>query len=357
MRKIRVLVVDDSLVIRKLLAEAIAQSPDLELCGSAHHGQAALERLAQAEPHVVTLDLEMPVLDGLSTLRELRVKHPRLPVVMFSSHTEHGALATLDALAAGASDFVPKPRASGPLEALAFVEHEVLPKLRALGGRGLEPQAPAMAPPAPRPAAAPAPARALPTGARAVVMAVSTGGPNALAAVLPALPPRMPAPVLVVQHMPALFTRILAERLAGLGPNPVVEATEGLPVEAGAVYLAPGGRHLTVLPGAPPRLHLDDGPPENSCRPAADPLFRSAAEVWGKDLLAVVLTGMGRDGCAGAARVRERGGAVVVQDQRSSVVWGMPGAVVEAGLAEQELALDEVAGEIGRRMAAGGRRP
>jgi two-component system chemotaxis response regulator CheB len=160
--------------------------------------------------------------------------------------------------------------------------------------------------------------------------------------------------------MPPLFTRILADRLAALGPNPVVEAVDGMLAEPGRVYLAPGGRHLTVqraIPGTPPRLRLDDGPPENSCRPSADPLFRAAADVWGKGLLAVVLTGMGRDGCAGAARVRERGGAVVAQDRQSAVVWGMPGAVVEAGLAELELPLAEVAGEIGRRVAAGGGRP
>lgn len=356
MKRIRVLVVDDSASIRRLLADAIAASPDLELCGSAHNGQVALERLAQTEPHVVTLDLEMPVMDGLSALRELRVKYPRLPVVMFSSHTERGALATLDALAAGASDFVAKPKVGGPGQAFAFVEREVLPRIRALGGRGPEEQAAAAARPTPVPAPAPwtrAAPRALPAAADAVVLAVSTGGPQALASLLPALPPRIPAPVLVVQHMPPLFTRILAERLASLGPNPVVEAAEGMPVEPGRVYLAPGGHHhMTVTPGTPPRIHLDDGPPENSCRPAADPLFRSAAEVWGRGLLAVVLTGMGRDGCAGAARVRERGGAVVVQDRSTSVVWGMPGAVVEAGLAELELPLEGLAGEIGRRAAA-----
>lgn len=362
MRRIRVLVVDDSASIRKLLADAIAATSDLEVCGSAHHGRAALDRLDLVEPDVVTLDLEMPVLDGLSTLRELRVRRPRLPVVMFSSHTERGALATLDALAAGATDFVAKPRLSGPGEALAFVQREVLPKLRTLGGGRAREDRPAPPPPlagAQRPAA-PRTGASAGAPAEAVVLAVSTGGPQALAAVLPGLPARLAAPVLVVQHMPPLFTRILADRLAALGPNPVAEATDGMPVEPGHVYLAPGGRHLTVEPaafGAPPRLRLDDGPPENSCRPSADPLFRAAAEIWGKGLLAVVLTGMGRDGCAGAARVKERGGAVLAQDEATSVVWGMPGAVIGAGLAEHALPLAEVAGEIGRRVAARGGRP
>jgi two-component system chemotaxis response regulator CheB len=184
-----------------------------------------------------------------------------------------------------------------------------------------------------------------------VVVAVSTGGPQALANFLPGLPPGLPVPVLVVQHMPPLFTRILAERLSSLGPNPVVEGVDGAPVCPGRVVIAPGGAlHMVVTPGAPPLLKLVSTPPENSCRPAADPLFRSAAEVWGRGLLAVVLTGMGRDGCAGAALVRERGGGVLVQDRETSVVWGMPGAVVEAGLADAELPLPELAAEVGRRI-------
>ncbi len=374
MKRLRVLVVDDSAGIRKVLSDAISHAPDLELCGTAPNGQVALERLDAAAPDVITLDIEMPVLDGISTLRALRVLRPRLPVLMFSSHTVRGALATLDALAAGASDFVAKPVVSGPAEAAAFVEHEVLPRLRALGGRAAElhgassaparPAAPAAAGghagPAPRPAGAPHHGSSLPP-LQAVVVAVSTGGPQALAAFLPALPRDLPVPVLVVQHMPPLFTRILAERLSGLGPNPVVEGATGLTAIPGRVVLAPGGAfHMVVKPGpagTPPLLELDGGPPENSCRPAADPLFRSAAEVWGKGLLGVVLTGMGRDGCVGAARIRERGGAVLAQDRQSSVVWGMPGAVVEAGLADAELTLAQLAAEISRRTASLAARP
>jgi two-component system, chemotaxis family, protein-glutamate methylesterase/glutaminase len=357
-KRLRVLVVDDSASIRKVLSDAISHAPDLELCGTAPNGQVALERLKTAAPDVITLDIEMPVMDGISTLRALRVLRPRLPVLMFSSHTVRGALATLDALAAGASDFVAKPAVSGPAEATAFVDLEVLPRLRALGGRAAEPLPAAQARPAGAPASAAAPLRSLDRAGRpplqAVVVAVSTGGPQALASFLPALPRSLPVPVLVVQHMPPLFTRILAERLSGLGPNPVVEGTDGLTAAPGRVVLAPGGtHHMVVRPGAlgsPPLLRLDDGPPENSCRPAADPLFRSAAEIWGKGLLGVVLTGMGRDGCIGAARILERGGTVLAQDRTSSVVWGMPGAVVEAGMAEAELTIAELAAVIGRRM-------
>jgi len=361
-------VVDDSTAIRKVLSEAIGRAPDLELCGTAPNGQVALERLEAAAPDVVTLDIEMPVLDGISTLRTLKGLRPRLPVLMFSSHTVRGALATLDALAAGASDFVAKPVVAGPSEALAFVEKEVLPRLRALGGRDAGPTPPdarpadaAGGPASAPPRSPPAPPRLVGRTARAplqaLVVAVSTGGPQALASFLPALPRGLPVPILVVQHMPPLFTRILAERLSSLGPNPVVEGIDGLDAAPGRVVLAPGGaQHMVVghgVKGAPPRLKLDAGPPENSCRPAADPLFRTAAEVWGAGLVAVVLTGMGRDGCLGAARVRELGGTVLVQDRESAVVWGMPGAVVSAGLAEAELPIDALAAEVARRAGQG----
>ena len=347
MRRIRVLVVDDSAALRRLVTDAVQATPDLELAGTAQNGQIALDRVEAVCPDVVTLDVEMPVLDGLSTLRVLKARWPRLPVLMFSSRTERGALASLDALAAGASDFVAKPSVSGLEEARAFVEREVLPRLRALGGRNVSSPEPGPAPPAP--------SRSPPAGwVSAVVVGVSTGGPQALVTLLPALPRGLPVPVLVVQHMPPLFTRILAERLDDLGPNPVVEASDGLAAAPGRVYVAPGGHHLLVAGGrAGPVLRVGDGPPENSCRPAVDPLFRSAAEVWGPGLLAVVLTGMGRDGCDGAAHVCERGGAVIAQDRASSVVWGMPGAVVDAGLADCELPLAEIAGEIAARVARG----
>ena len=348
MRKIRILVVDDSATIRRIVAEAIVASPDLELAGTAANGQLALDRIQDARPDVLTLDVEMPVLDGISTLKELRRRAPRLPVLMLSSHTEKGALATLDALAAGASDFVAKPRAASLDEARAFVDLDVLPRLRALGGRATE--------------AAPAPFRSAPApalrrgGARveAVVVGVSTGGPQALEQVLPRLPRDLPVPVLVVQHMPVMFTELLAKRLATLCAVGVEEASDKAPVRPGTVYIARGGRHLAVE-GLDARrtLRLDDGPPENACKPAADVLFRSAAASYGAGVLAVVLTGMGRDGCAGSEAVRSAGGSVVIQDQETSVVWGMPGAVAAAGLAEATLPIGGVAAEIAARVERG----
>jgi two-component system chemotaxis response regulator CheB len=351
-KRLRVLVVDDSAVIRKLVSDAIAGSPDLELSASAPNGKVALERLAASLPDLVTLDVEMPVMGGIETLKALKKLHPKLPVLMFSSHTERGALATLDALGAGASDFVAKPQASGPEEARAFVEREVLPRLRALGQRLSEAKTEAPSPP-PRPAAPPPQQR---HKVEVVVIGVSTGGPQALERVLPKLPRNLAVPVLVVQHMPTLFTRLLAERLALLGPLPVREAKGGEPLGPGSVLIAPGGHHLLVgRHEALPMARLGEGPPENSCRPAADVLFRSAVEVYGPGVLAVVLTGMGRDGTAGCEAVRGRGGAVLAQDRESSTVWGMPGAVVAAGLADQVVPLDEVATEIAVRVSRGQR--
>ena len=348
MRKIRVLVVDDSATIRRIVVDAIAASEDLELAGTAANGQLALDRLRRdPSPDVVTLDVEMPVLDGISTLKALRVGAPRLPVLMLSSHTEKGALATLDALAAGASDFVAKPRASSVQEARAFVDLEVLPRLRALGARAVE------APAAPRPG--PAPARPRHSGrVEAVVIGVSTGGPQALEQVIPRLPRQLAVPVLVVQHMPSMFTQLLARRLAAICALGVEEAADGSPVRPGVVYVARGGQHLVVAERGGQRvLRFDDGPPENSCKPAADVLFRSAAAAWGSGVLAVVLTGMGRDGCTGCEAIRAAGGTVVAQDQETSVVWGMPGAVVSAGLADGVFPLAAIAAEITARVERG----
>ena len=346
MNRIRVLVVDDSAVVRKFVAEAVTASPDLVLAGVAADGRAALERLEATAPDVVTLDVEMPVLDGIGTLRELRRSRPRLPVLMLSSHTERGALATLDALAAGASDFVAKPATGGPDATRAFLQQEVVPRLRALARRA--------SPAAPRPSPPPVARRTAASAIRLVVIGVSTGGPQALERVLPKLPRHLSVPVAIVQHMPPMFTRLLAERLSTLGPLPVREAVRGAPLRPGEVWIAPGGRHLTLAEGTDaPLLELDDGPPENSCRPAADVLFRAAAEHYGAGVLAVVLTGMGRDGLAGCERIRSAGGSVLAQDEATSVVWGMPGVVVGAGLADAVVPIADVGREIATRVERG----
>ena len=350
-RPIRVLVCDDSVTIRGILATVLDAEPDVEICGTAVNGKACLESLARDLPDLVLLDVEMPVMDGLEALRAIRRLHPKLPVLMFSSLTERGAKATVDALLAGANDYVAKPAGLDPAEVKERIRTDVVGRIRAL-------VTPAAATPAAAATAARTP-RPVPglrrEPVRGVVIAVSTGGPTALADVLASCAATASAPILIAQHMPAFFTAQLAASLTRLCGVAVVEATEGMPLLPGTVVLAPGGRHLEVAgDAASPRARLTDAPPENSCRPAADVLFRSAARVWGGGALGVVLTGMGRDGLAGSRALVEAGGAVLAQDEFTSVVWGMPGEVVRAGLADSVLPVGQIGTEIALRMTRRG---
>ncbi len=351
---IDVLVVDDAVVVRKLVGDVLAEDPELRVVATAADGNIALQKLRQVKPDVVTLDFEMPGLDGLATLKAIRATHPKLPVIMFSTVTARGAVQTLDALAHGASDYVTKPANVGSvLEAQARIREQLIPKIKALCGRPAAALVPARVPYLKAAPARPMVVRGPAASPDAVVIGVSTGGPNALAALLPRLPKQLPVPVLVVQHMPPMFTKMLAERLDHQCQLRVVEATAGMTVQPGTIYLAPGDFHLTVARrGKDVVTVLGQEPHENSCRPAVDPLFRSAADVWGERLLGVVLTGMGQDGLRGSEDVVRLRGRVLVQDQATSVVWGMPGFVAAAGLAEAVLPLDEIAAEIDRRTAA-----
>lgn len=343
-RRIRVVVVDDSALVRRLITTALRSAPDIEVVAVAEDGLAAIEVVDRERPDVVTLDIEMPRLDGLGALTVIRERHPRLPVIMFSTLTERGATATLDALSRGASDYVTKPSNTGQIsDGIAAVREQLVPRIRALAGvRKLVPTSTAIRRTAPAPT----------TQVRAVVIGCSTGGPDALARLLPTLPANLGVPVLIVQHMPPVFTSLLAQRLDKLSPLTVREAADGDPVEAGSVLLAPGDFHLRVtgLPGAA-RAALDQGPQENFCRPAVDVLFRSAAEVYGAGTLAVVLTGMGQDGMLGGRAIVGKGGRILVQDADSSVVWGMPGAVANADLASGVLPLDELGAAIVAQVA------
>jgi len=355
-RPLKVLICDDSATIRQILSTTLASDPSVRIAGAAVDGQACLDMLASGElPDVVLLDVEMPVMDGLTALKEIRRRHPRLPVVMFSSLTERGAKATVDALVAGANDYVAKPAGLDPAEVTARIRGEVLARIKQVVARGLSQPG---GPPAARPAAGGGPGlrRAAPRRAvSGVVIAVSTGGPAALAEVLPAFVPAARVPILIVQHMPATFTGRLAERLTAVCGRPVREGSDGIPVAMDSVVLAPGGRHMELAGTlVTPRIRLTDAAPENSCRPSADVLFRSAVRVWGSGTLGVVLTGMGRDGLAGSRAIVEAGGAVIAQDEFTSVVWGMPGEVVRAGLADVILPLGQVGSEIALRL---GRRP
>ncbi|MFN8082412.1 MAG: chemotaxis response regulator protein-glutamate methylesterase [Kineosporiaceae bacterium] len=352
-RRIRVLIVDDSAVIRKLVAEALSADPQIEVIGSAQNGQLAVERVARLKPDAVTMDIEMPVMNGIDAVRVIRRTNPRLPIVMFSTLTERGAAATLDALQAGASDYVTKPsNVSGFAQSQANVREQLIPKLKALTGIGVRP----MAASAPRvPAQRPAGPKGQRTGPyQAVVLGCSTGGPDALSKVLATMPGNLAVPVVIVQHMPPVFTRLLAQRLDMICPLRVTEAVEGDEVVPGRVLIAPGGSHLEVRRrGTAVVAHLTDAPPENFCRPAVDVLFRSAVSVYADRLLAVVLTGMGRDGEKGSRLVRDAGGEVIAQDEPTSVVWGMPGAVTTSGLADKVVPLDKVSAEVVASLSRG----
>ncbi|HTT20576.1 MAG TPA: chemotaxis response regulator protein-glutamate methylesterase [Candidatus Binatia bacterium] len=348
MPPVRVLVVDDSVVVRKLLSEALASTPGIQLAGTASSGALALAKIPQLNPEVITLDIEMPGLNGIQTLQEIRKLYPKLPVIMFSTLSEHGAAITLEALSRGASDYLAKPTNTESLAcAMEQVRSELSAKIFALSGRD-------------RQVAVGTRTIALgkhPAGSsRIEILAIgtSTGGPNALADVIPRLPERFPVPVVVVQHMPPLFTRMLAERLNAQSRIPVHEGEQGRALEAGQVWIAPGDYHMTVAGNRQQAvLELNQDPPENSCRPAVDVLFRSVARIYGPNVLAVVMTGMGSDGARGAAQIRETGGEVFVQDEDSSVVWGMPGAVVHSGCANKICPLPEISQEIVRRVKLG----
>jgi len=357
MAPITVLVVDDSVVMRRLVSDVLAGDPGIEVAGVAANGKVALAKIPQLNPDVVTLDIEMPVMDGLETLVELRKLYPRLPVIMFSTLTERGASATLDALERGASDYVSKPANLGSVNAsMDAVRAQLIPKIKALAsrGRGVPDRAPA--PMTTRPVVGPQLRRpAGPAGpVGVVVVGVSTGGPDALTTLVSALPKDFAVPIVVVQHMPPVFTALFAKRLDTKSNLTVSEARAGDRLAPGRVLIAPGDFHLRLRQDKFGVVaQLDQGTPENYCRPAVDVLFRSAPETFGAAVLAVVLTGMGSDGAKGAARIVEAGGSVIVQDAATSVVWGMPGAVVKAGLAPEVLPLGHMARAIQARVDRG----
>lgn len=358
MKRIRVLVVDDSVTVRQLLVDALSVDPEVHVVGTAPNGALGITLLPKLVPDVVVLDIDMPVMDGLEFLRRVRPAWPRLPILVFSTYTTHGASTTLQALWHGASDYVAKPTASDFESAVVQARKELLPRIKAFARRDALPAGagegaprvshPALAAPLGRPV----------TRATVVAIGASTGGPRALADVLGALPADFPVPVLIVQHMPPLFTRHLADGLSSQCELPVREAEHGVALEPGTVWIAPGDHHMTVGRDGPAlRLWLDQGPSENACRPSVNPLFRSVADTFGLGALGVMLTGMGQDGLEGCARIRSARGQVIVQDEASSVVWGMPGSVARAGIADRVLPLEKIAGEILARVhRQGGRR-
>jgi two-component system chemotaxis response regulator CheB len=354
-----VLIVDDSRIFRAALEEALTGQEGIAVAGSVFSGEKALDRIRAAPPDLVTLDVEMPGLGGLETLQAIqrfnagRPDYPPVGVLMVSAYTRRGADVTVRALQAGAFDFVTKPNGPSAEANLQALREQLVPRIRSFMARRRRGPSP------PRPAA-PRPVPCSPHTIRAVLVAASTGGPQALSVLLPDLCPALRVPVVVVQHMPAAFPeflRSLADMLARLTGCPVVEARDGDVAAPGTVYVAPSDRHLLLRagPGRGVATALNDQPKENGFRPSADVLFRSAAAVLGGEAVAVVLTGMSgdrADGTAGLRPLKRAGGRVIAQDEASSVVWGMPGSVVVAGLADAVLPLGEIAAAV-RALVAG----
>lgn len=346
-RTIRVLVVDDAVAVRRTVSESLARDPDIKVAATAANGRIALAKLDRVRPDVVILDVEMPEMDGLKTLVRLRESHPGLPVIMFSSYTEPGAAATLDALSLGATDYVTKPSTLRLGDGVKPFHEELRQKVKGVTAHLFSP--------------AVVPVEQVPAlnrsrssdfrKPRIVAIGASTGGPNALSTVLASLPEDLPVPIVIVQHMPTLFTRLLARRLDAVCRLQVREAVAGGEVVAGRVWIARGDWHMTIdRKEAVVRIRNHRAQPENSCRPSVDVMLRSVAKVYGGDSLAVVLTGMGKDGLSGCEAIRRQGGEVLVQDQGSSVVWGMPGFVAQSGLANSVVPIGDMGSEIVRRV-------
>ena len=357
-KRIRVMVVDDAVVVRGLFSRWVGEEPDLEVCAALRTGREAVNQLERVDPDVVVLDIDMPELDGIAALPLLLEKRRDLVVIMASTLTRRNAEISLKALALGAADYIPKPESNREVTGSPTFRRELIEKIRTLGLRAKRLRMGRVASPSLQPAAHPAAVshsglvlRPMPlTAPRVLLIGCSTGGPQALNAIVAKIGSVIDrAPVLITQHMPPTFTTILAEHLARVAKRPVREAREGEEVNAGTIYLAPGNRHMSVARrDGFAVIALGDGPPVNFCRPAVDPLFASAAEVWGPKVLGLVLTGMGSDGLRGAQAIAAAGGAILAQDEASSVVWGMPGQVAHAGLCSGVLPLNEIAPRLVR---------
>jgi two-component system chemotaxis response regulator CheB len=366
---IRVMVVDDSAVIRGLISRWIEAEPDLTVAASLRTGRDAVNQIERVDPDVAVLDIEMPDLDGISALPLLLAKKRNLVIIMASTLTRRNAEVSLKALSLGASDYIPKPESTRELGSADTFRHDLVQKIRHLTARVRRTVKPVAAPPlapshertreahapvvgVPQPAAsAPLMIRALSHASpRVLLIGSSTGGPQALMTLVGGIGKIIDHyPILITQHMPPTFTTILAEHLARASKRPVAEGVDGEPVKAGRIYLAPGGKHMRVARrGVDIVITLDDGPAVNFCKPAVDPLFQSAIEVWQSGIMAVVLTGMGSDGMRGGKDIVAAGGNVVAQDEATSVVWGMPGAVAQAGVCTAILPLDQIAPKLVR---------
>jgi two-component system chemotaxis response regulator CheB len=355
------MVVDDSVVIRGMISRWIGAEPDMEVSASLRTGLDAVNQIERIKPDVAVLDIEMPELDGISALPQLLAKKRDLVIIMASTLTRRNAEISFKALSLGAADYIPKPESTREAGAAETFHHDLIQKIRHLGARSRRRTSPAASP------SMPAPERAQPVAApvaqlqlarqpfsmmapRVLLIGSSTGGPQALMTLVADIGPVIDRfPVLITQHMPPTFTTILAEHLGRASRRPAHEAVDGEVVKAGRIYLAPGGRHMRVeRHGAETVIALDDGPPVNFCKPAVDPLFNSAIDVWQGSIMSVILTGMGSDGMRGGKDIVAAGGSVIAQDEATSVVWGMPGAAANAGICAAVLPLNQIAAKLVR---------
>ncbi len=336
----QVLIVDDSALYRQILKRLLNDIPGVEVVGTATNGKEALQKVATLRPHLLTLDMEMPEMDGLTTLQHLKEQYPEIKTLVLSHHTDKGAEITLKALRYGATDFITKPAYSGSFEDnYRKIQEELVPRIKAfLADRNGSVSGPAAARRDPAKPATPSfnYNHLLKKAPRDVIaIGSSTGGPQCLSQFFKQLPAGFQKPILIVQHMPPIFTQKLAQQLTQVGTVPVKEADEGDIVQHGQAYIAPGNYHMEVnRVGNEVRIHLHQGPKENFCRPAVDVLFRSVARVYGRRAIGVVLTGMGSDGLKGSKVMKEAGAPIIAQDKETSVVWGMPGFIVSENLAD-----------------------
>jgi two-component system chemotaxis response regulator CheB len=353
---IRVLVVDDSHVIRGLLTRTLDSDPGIKVVASASNGKVAIDEVTKQDVDVVVLDIEMPVMDGMTALPQLIAARPGIQVIMASTLTLKGASISMKAISKGAVDYVPKPTSTGEINSAEGFKRDLISKVKSWGAAGRRRKASGAVPAATQPgantalkklfaAAGPIKLRDMPTLFRPDCLAIgsSTGGPQALFKVFQMLGKVTNLPIFVTQHMPATFTTILAEHLAQASGMPSAEAKDKEPVMPGRIYVAPGDFHMTVtVEGGRKVLRLDKNPPENFCRPAVDPMLRSLAKAYNGKVMVMMLTGMGQDGAKGSKEIVDAGGVVAAQDEATSVVWGMPGAVTTAGLCSAVLPLSDI---------------
>jgi two-component system chemotaxis response regulator CheB len=358
MPPIKVLIVDDAVMIRKMVSSVLNEDPDIEVVGTAANGKIALMKFPQLKPDIISCDIEMPEMDGLTTVREIRKIDKKVPIIMYSTLSQSGASITLQCMSAGATDYVTKPANVGSInDGLQKLREELIPKIKSICLGGMSPGA-ATPPGQQKSVYAPArkftPGESVPKSSgpvKLLCIGSSTGGPNALMKVFETMPKDMPVPIVMVQHMPPMFTKMLAKQINDQTKIDIKEGEEGEIIQNGKVYLAPGGKHMELKKTATGMaITLHEGPQVNFCRPAVDPLFDSAVKCAGGNIVAVILTGMGSDGLHGCENIRAAGGYIIAQDEATSVVWGMPGHVAKAGVADEVLPLHKITDAIVKKI-------